>query len=194
MRITNRTALLSAIGDAISYFRSDIYFPASTTKMKRKKQKTRWCSIRESQIRRKTKLEWQGKVVSPYQYESFIRGKDTRSITAGCRFQQRIKQTRDTQRTHGENNTTRAKHKTRTTEENEPDDTEERTPTMIRASSTGLISEPNGKLKAGKTRHRCGQQEDGRRIGREAQEIGEIHRQNRGYKKGWTKCVALASL
>jgi hypothetical protein len=69
-----------------------------------------------------------------------------------------------TQRTHGENNTTRAKQKTRTTEENEPDDTEERTPTMIRASSTGLISEPNGKLKAGKTRHRCGQQEDGRRI------------------------------
>jgi hypothetical protein len=61
--------------------------------------------------------------------------------------------------------------------------TEERTPTMIRASSTGLISEPNGKLKDGKTRHRCGQQEDGRRIRREAQEIGEIHRENRGIKK-----------
>jgi hypothetical protein len=60
---------------------------------------------------------------------------------------------------------------------------EERTPTMIRASSTGLISEPNAKLKDGKTRHRCGQQEYGRRIMREAQEIEEIHRENRGIKK-----------
>jgi hypothetical protein len=60
---------------------------------------------------------------------------------------------------------------------------EERTPTMIRASSTGLILDPNAKLKDGKTRHRCGQQEDGRRIRREAQEIGEIHRENRGIKK-----------
>jgi hypothetical protein len=39
MHITNETALLSAIGDAISYFRNDIYFPAGTTKMKRKNRK-----------------------------------------------------------------------------------------------------------------------------------------------------------
>jgi hypothetical protein len=34
-----------------------------------------------------------------------------------------------------------------------------------------------------KTRHRCGQQEDRRRIRREAQEIGEIHKRKSGNKK-----------
>jgi hypothetical protein len=67
--------------------------------------------------------------------------------------------------------------------------TEERTPTMIRASSTGLISEPNGKLKDGKTRHRCGQQEDRRRIRREAQEIGEIHKRKSAEYASYTQHV-----